>query len=404
MLYAFGEALAWSIRKLRKNAEPANLLFFGGTLAGVLASFLNPNGFKLFYSYLTGLISMFTGDVVGAITRREGAGWVSDVVLEYKPLAYFYHDLGYTWIMFFWIFSALLFLLLAIKYWLKRKFDFTEIFTVFFVTFFSNYYARGLMFAIVILSFYFGKSLLELSETQGKRLSLKKTRLVPTVFALAAYTLLALFVVQSWRPLAWAMKPGVTKQWVTPWYPETASEFIVSEHIQPPMYNFYTWGGFLIWRLYPEYKVFIDGRALDDDVNRIADGILKTFPDWDRQLDAYDINFIVVPVVFRESGYIIPLATALVDKKEWKLVFIGNNSTVFVRDVPKNKELIDKYSRDKMDVYREIVNTEDILLYMSPDNPVYNVSKADALMALGYRDQAKQIYDAFPQFAAGKLR
>ncbi len=28
-----------------------------------------------------------------------------------------------------------------------------------------------------------------------------------------------------------------------------------------PIYNEYIWGGYLIWRLYPDYRVYIDGRA-----------------------------------------------------------------------------------------------------------------------------------------------
>ena len=32
------------------------------------------------------------------------------------------------------------------------------------------------------------------------------------------------------------------------------------------MFNPYVWGGYLIWSLYPDYKVFIDGRGLIPEV------------------------------------------------------------------------------------------------------------------------------------------
>jgi hypothetical protein len=181
-------------------------------------------------------------------------------------------------------------------------------------------------------------------------------------------------------------------------------EFLNANPISPPMYNYYTWGGFLIWNLYPEYKVFIDGRALDNDANRVADSILKTYPGWQRMLDAYRINFILIPAVFRESGYIIPLAVELVKEDTWKLVFIRNNSAVFARDVPQNSWAIKRYNIDKRRVYHEIILVENIFLKFMPHNPVYNLSKAEALFLLGYYPQAKAIFERFPYQGAQRLR
>ena len=44
-------------------------------------------------------------------------------------------------------------------------------------------------------------------------------------------------------------------------YPVRAVNFIQASHPPAPLYNTYDWGGYLIWQLYPEYQVFIDGRA-----------------------------------------------------------------------------------------------------------------------------------------------
>ncbi|MGH9903912.1 MAG: hypothetical protein ACRD68_19045, partial [Pyrinomonadaceae bacterium] len=43
--------------------------------------------------------------------------------------------------------------------------------------------------------------------------------------------------------------------------PTAAVDFIMARRPPGPLYNDYTWGGYLIWRLYPEYRVYIDGRA-----------------------------------------------------------------------------------------------------------------------------------------------
>jgi hypothetical protein len=395
-LYIFGEAAVWAFRKLRGSAEKPSALFFGGAAAGLAASGLNPNGYSLSFNYLSGLASMFFRDVKGTITRQGGSGWVEEVVLEFKPLAYFYSELFYKWLIYYWLFLGLLFLVLIAKYIIRRKFDFTEFFTVAFISFFANYYARGLMFSLVVSAFYFGKSLLEMREYLAQKASALAVRLIPAVASLMMLALTSGLLVMLSGSHSWALRPNVTRDWLTPWYPLAAVEFLKAERIEPPMYNFYTWGGFLIWSLYPDYKVFIDGRALDDTVNKTADGILKAHPDWRIGLDAYNINFIVTPVIFRESGHIIPLARALAEDEEWKLVFVGINSAIFVRDVPKNADLVKRYNRDKKDVYWEIVNIENILLMGSPGNPTYNLSKAEALLALGLKDEARAVYETLP--------
>lgn len=44
-------------------------------------------------------------------------------------------------------------------------------------------------------------------------------------------------------------------------YPQRAVEFIRTQHLEGPIFNEYIWGGYLIRSLYPEYRVYIDGRA-----------------------------------------------------------------------------------------------------------------------------------------------
>lgn len=399
ILYVFGEGVVWLFRLIRRRGDlwafPTMAVF--GAMS-IVASFVNPNRTTLFKSYMTGLIRMFIKDITHTVTGSTGAGWVENVVLEYKSLIYFYKFLFYDWLIFFWMFAAVLYLLMFVKYWLRKHVDVTEIIIVSFFFFFANYYARGLMFGLVLLPFYAGKSLLELN---GHRRAFK------VVFKTAVAVMLTIaigFVTFTNKAASYALKPGLTKVWVTPWYPIHAVSFIKRNKIQGPMYNFYTWGGFLIWSMYPDYKVFIDGRALEDGVARTADAILKGYTGWSRNLDAYNINFIFIPVVFRESGHIIPLATRLIDDDRWKLIYLRQNSAVFVRNVPRNKDLIYKYNHNKKAVYREIIRVENILLAGSRGNPTYNIAKADALMALEMYAEAKGIYLRFPRQSVDRLQ
>lgn len=397
MAYMGSEIVRAAYNRAFKGSWDLKPAFFIVCAVALSATVLNPNGGKLFYPYVKGLTGMFF-QTVSQITSPQRQGWVESVVLEYKPLYYFYQDLGYRWIMFYWVFTGLLWASMLIKYWLRRSIDLGELITVGIMTFFANYYARGLMFSLTILPFYMGKTI---AETRFKELKFRLFNLTAIVlFAVLTFS----FTSYTYKDSPYLFRPGITKQWVTPWYPTRLVEFVKMVKPPPPMYNFYTWGGFLIWSLYPEYRVFIDGRALDDLINRTADSMLKSYPGWEDQLAAYGINFMIIPVVFRESGHVIPLATALVGDDRWKLIFIRNNSLIYIRDIPQNRDLIQRFNIDKKAVWRELIDVENIFLSGDPNNPVFNVAKAEALIGLEFYDEARGICSRFPMAGAHCLQ
>jgi hypothetical protein len=391
MIYFASEILKTAYHKIRKTGK-TNIrpIFYALCFISILTSFLNPNTYQLFYTYFSGLAAMFLRDFSRTITG-DGASWVTDVVLEYKPLVYFYTNLNYKWLLFYWIFTAVLYLSMIVKYIFRRSFDVAEFLTVTLIVTFANYYARGLMFSLTVMPLYLGKTIIE-SELPKLKFKALSRGAVAAVLALSIG-----FCTYSYKKSPMFFRPSVTDSWVTPWYPTPLTEFLKANHIAPPMYNYYTWGGFLIWNLYPQYQVFIDGRAIDNLVNRTADSMLKLYPGWNEQLEAYHINFVVIPVIFRESGHIIPLAPALAYDDRWKLVYVKNNSVIFVRDVPKNWDIIRQFNRDKEYVFLEIIKTSNLLLSSAPGNPVFNLSKADGLLALGNVEEANKIYARFPE-------
>jgi hypothetical protein len=395
-IYFLDEAIRTVYHKTRKTGvKTVRPLFFIVCIAAFLATFLNPNTYKLFYSYTSGMFSMFVSDTQRAFTGHSGS-WVQDVVLEFKPLYYFYINLNYKWLVFYWAFTVLLFLSMFVKYWLKRRLDLAELLTVSLIVFFANYHARGLMFSLSIMPFYMAKTIMEIRMPELKFKVLSK--------GILAFMLLFSvgFCTYTYKQTPRMFRPGIVPALISPWYPIQLVSFLKANRIAPPMYNYYTWGGYLIWSIYPEYQVFIDGRAIDNIVNRTADDILKTQRGWASKLDAYGINFVVIPVAFRESGHIVPLGPALAENNKWKLIFLRNNSAIFVRDVPKNKDLIFKFNIDKKKVYWEIVSVENLFLSAQPYNPVFNIAKADALFALGKYKEAKAILKKFPK--EGKFR
>jgi len=109
-------------------------------------------------------------------------------------------------------------------------------------------------------------------------------------------------------------------------FPYAAVEFIKSNNLTQPIFNEYHWGGYLIWKLYPQYRVFMDGRAdvygdqLLEEFFRIHDGD----KDWRSLLDRYGIQSVVVSPD-------TALASLLREDKSWKNVFEDQQTVIFTR-------------------------------------------------------------------------
>lgn len=109
-------------------------------------------------------------------------------------------------------------------------------------------------------------------------------------------------------------------------FPVEAVDFIEDQHITGNMYNLYHWGGYLAWRLYPDQKVFIDGRA-DVYGDAFIDQYLQVYQlreDWEEPLDAHQVTLAIV-----EDGS--PLSTVLNGTPQWERRYADQTAVIFVR-------------------------------------------------------------------------
>ena len=107
------------------------------------------------------------------------------------------------------------------------------------------------------------------------------------------------------------------------------------------MFNTYEFGGFLIWRLWPQERVFIDGRALSESVFNDYARILYNHSNADggptaqELLDRYGIRTIVMNGFEYSEGLAYNLMLSLSGgQTQWKLVYNDPQSVVFMRDPP----------------------------------------------------------------------
>ena len=110
-------------------------------------------------------------------------------------------------------------------------------------------------------------------------------------------------------------------------FPVDAVNFLNRARPPAPMMNHYNWGGYLIWKLYPEYKVYIDGRADvygDSFLDEFASVYYLKGQTWRRPLETWDIHTVVLPPD-------APLVTALGIIPGWKQIFSDRQAVVFTR-------------------------------------------------------------------------
>jgi len=130
-------------------------------------------------------------------------------------------------------------------------------------------------------------------------------------------------------------------------YPVGAADFLLAHHITVPMFNSYEFGGYLIWRLWPQERVFIDGRALNESVFQDYARILYNHdesggPSASQLLDRYGVQMIVMNGFEYASGELYKLAPSLAspDETEWKLAYGDAQAVIFMRQPPVDVEVL----------------------------------------------------------------
>lgn len=120
--------------------------------------------------------------------------------------------------------------------------------------------------------------------------------------------------------------------------PMQAIEFLKREKINGNMFNNDEFGDCLIYSTYPMYKVFIDGRLDMYGADRLKEyqKVASFKQGWEKVIQKYDISWVVF-------GANTPLSRHLLQHRDWKLIYADNVTNIFVKDLPENRYLIEKY-------------------------------------------------------------
>lgn len=133
--------------------------------------------------------------------------------------------------------------------------------------------------------------------------------------------LMALFAGIEWAKLIHAQSSIEVRM-----YPVKAVDRLASLRDRERVFAHYDWGGYLIWKLYPSSKVFVDGRAdlYGADLLRQFRAVIELRPGWRQILDSWDIKTVLVP---SSSA----AAEGLTLDPAWRLQYGDSGASLFVR-------------------------------------------------------------------------
>ena len=109
-------------------------------------------------------------------------------------------------------------------------------------------------------------------------------------------------------------------------FPRKAVEALAASNPGGRVFAYYDWGGYAIFKLYPKYRVFVDGRAdlYGGDLLRQFQTAVQAKAGWQEVLDGWNLRVVLVPL---QSA----LAQALALDADWSVQYKDSQAVILVR-------------------------------------------------------------------------
>lgn len=187
-------------------------------------------------------------------------------------------------------------------------------------TLLSLYSARNIPLFAIIVAPYIGTAIQSIVEgipflqQSDQRLAQVENGLRGVAWPVLAVVLLAVLTYR--QPL-----PGNTFDPAK--FPVEAVNWLEANPQEGKMFNYFTWGGYLLYRMWPEQRVFIDAQTdfYGEELTREYATVMYTEPGWEDVLEKYEVSWTIVPA----QG---PLIRALHEEHGWDVVYQDHTAAI----------------------------------------------------------------------------
>jgi hypothetical protein len=289
------------------------------TLISLLASLINPYGYKLHLH----------------VYRYLSSRWLMNHIDEF--LSPNFHGMAQQ------CFVAILLITIVVLAVVRNKPSLSRVLVLLFAIYSGLYASRSLpvssLLIALIVAPLWTQALAEARDNPNLSLRLQglvsRWRLLVSrvgrveqgfrghLWPMAAVVLGLLVCARASKP---ASHPWMNAQFDAGHFPVQASDQIVQRGIHEPIFAPDSWGGYLIYRLYPQNKVFVDDRhdLYGEEFLKEYLKAIRLTPDWDGFLKEKKVNWALLPA---ESS----LANMLEATSRWDLVYRDGTSVLLER-------------------------------------------------------------------------
>ena len=280
----------------------------------LLASLINPFGYNIFlYTFKT-------------LSNQ----YIMNHIKEFLPLNFQNPSMG--------PFKYLLLIVMTMMALAGKQLRFHELLLILLFTTMSIYAMRNVFFfAIVVAPILSRHSNLIFSQLEGRFVNFLKKRSenIARVDASAGgYIWVFPLILMAAIVLSYRLEIGFDEKKK----PVAAVEFLKKEFIKGNMFNNDEFGDYIIYSAYPKYKVFIHDKMDWRAEERLKEylKVIKFEEGWEDIIKKYEINWIIFDTDSMLSRF-------LKERKDWYLIYTDKVASIFVRNVPENIEIIQKY-------------------------------------------------------------
>ncbi len=295
LLYTVGAALD-------RNAKQCRVFLALGA-ALILASWINPVGPRLMlhsFDYL-------------------GQKFLVDLTQEYRSPDF--HNVG------FWAFAALLLGSLALGWLLRRRLDWTSLLLLGVWSAFGLYSARNIPLYALVAVLILGREGQAWLRDEAPRVTQSLASLhaidrqawgwlwVGAVIALGV-GLQSLGLPVDATQMGNTFNPAL--------FPVTAVDTLRCDLPESRVFNEFAWGGYLLYRCWPDLTVFIDGQTdfYGEEISREYQTVINAGAEWDVTLARYNVQWVIIPPTRS-------LATVLDISPNWQRIYSDTTAGVW---------------------------------------------------------------------------
>lgn len=177
-------------------------------------------------------------------------------------------------------------------------------------------------------------------------------------------------------------------------YPQAMVAFLQSQQLQGNIFNSFDWGGYFVWELFPQYRMFIDGRGYDEEryadygkINYASRELRNGRYEFLSLLDEYNIDIVISK---NEVDYtaVSPLLKYLLNEPAWVPVYQDKHGYILLRGRSENSAFLQRHRIDKLVFLNRMIGSYDQYLRENPRDEKRWLGRGELLGYVGRYDEA----------------